>query len=562
MDQGSFLFTIGNLSQATSMLLVFAAILFVFLLLLIVITVKVFRSGKDTDEEKDELLHADEDEEEETVSLSAADPFQSYKEKNRDEDDGEEGTTVLSGPEQNPDIRRIVEETQAAVDQAIASERSEAMNKAEQKKLKTPPRPRQDNTLDFAEVRRRLAEQEGYEEEAAPPDMSDYDISRDSVFAEADEDSMMAVEDSGEEPTSLIGTKPYQGKGVRIRDEEEDAGDGFLDDDLDDDTDDLDDDLNDEEYEDDVLSQPVYAEPVREVNSGSEKETLANEDFSSGDIPAEEAEETYASSEESSSGLYDEDQVTFGEQMSLDQFLAEQPAENPAPLQYETEPVKEKAPAAGKITVNPVNAVNIRTVNSVAPVNTINPEAGINDMQEVEDFLAENPVPKKQKKKLRKKDIPFENRFGSKEGEIKGARYFWYNSQDIEDLTRKEDMYFYCHYFEQPEKAVMALVTEMYDCGFVRTEEIQRIAFGVQFRSMGMKEILSAKENISFDKNKAVKTPDEKDRREISRKWCEYVDQFLGIVVFNAPEEVQEMIKKRLYAYGERDPEVLIYSPQ
>ena len=43
--------------------------------------------------------------------------------------------------------------------------------------------------------------------------------------------------------------------------------------------------------------------------------------------------------------------------------------------------------------------VNIRTVNSTEPINTTNVEAGINDMSEMSDFLSENPIPKKQKRK-------------------------------------------------------------------------------------------------------------------------------------------------------------------
>ncbi len=557
MDLGNILFTIGNLSQATSILLIFAAVLFIFLLLLIVITIKVFRSGKDDGERRASRDEDDDDDEpeEETVSIPAPrprDPFPTY-EDDTDEDEGpdfsEAGTTVLSTTEKDPDIRKIVEETQAAVNQAIESERTEARNKAEQRKAKESAKQaqpkQQDNTLDFAEVRRRLAEQEAlHEEDDVPPDMSDYDISQDSAFA-SDGEPVFEVdnEEASEEPTTVIDSPAFR---------DPDLDDGFEDEDL-----------EDEEAED----IPPRKQPPRRK-------------------PAAQAEPFQAPPEDD---LLDEEHVTFGEQMSMDQYLSAQPDEEEESDEYAdayqdeelmeidpaddepTDPTpsgrprpaqKESTAGSGKITVNPVNAVNIQTVNAVGRVNTINPEAGINDMHEVEDFLTENPVPKKSKKKIKKKDAKFEARFGSREGEIEGAKYFWYNSQDIEGLSRKEDMYFYCHYFEQPEKAVMALVTEMYDCGFVRTEEIQKIAFGVQFKSIGMKEILSARDNISFDKAKVVKTPDEKDRREISKKWCEYVDQFLGIIVFNAPVNVQTVIRDRLYAYGNHDPEVLIYSPQ
>ena len=214
-----------------------------------------------------------------------------------------------------------------------------------------------------------------------------------------------------------------------------------------------------------------------------------------------------------------------------------------------------------KITVNPVNAVNINTVNSVERVDTKSDEAGISGMEDMQSFLTENPVPKKKKKKIKKKDQAFADKFDD-DIDIRTGEYFWYNSQDIDGLKRKEDMYYYCHYFNKPSRAIIPLVTEMYDCAFVRTEEIQLIAYGISFKSMKMKDILSAKEKIGFDKSNATKEPSDKDKAEIYRKWCGYVDNFLSIIVINAPDDVKLYIRNALYEYGRKDAETLLYSPE
>ena len=214
------------------------------------------------------------------------------------------------------------------------------------------------------------------------------------------------------------------------------------------------------------------------------------------------------------------------------------------------------------ITVNPVNAVNITTVNAVEPVATTNPEAGIHDAAEMSAFLQDNPVPKKKKKKMKKKDQAFADKFDHDGPEIKGAQYLWYNNQDIEALTKKEDMYYYCHYFNDPAKAVLPLIIEMYDCAFVRTEELQKIAYGIQYKSMGLREILTSKDNVSFDRSKIAKDPSEQDLLQIRAKWCDYVDNFLQIIVLQAPDQVQEYIRNQLYAYGENDVDTLLFCPE
>ena len=144
---------------------------------------------------------------------------------------------------------------------------------------------------------------------------------------------------------------------------------------------------------------------------------------------------------------------------------------------------------------------------------------------------------------------------------VKNAKYFWYNKQDVEGLARKEDMYFKCHYFNDADDIVLDLITEMYDCGYVRTEELQRIAYGITFKSLGMKEILHSDEDFRFNKSEATKEPTAMDKQEAYEKWCGYVNNFMDIAVINAPDDVKEYIIQKMYDYGNRDIEDLMYSP-
>ena len=171
------------------------------------------------------------------------------------------------------------------------------------------------------------------------------------------------------------------------------------------------------------------------------------------------------------------------------------------------------------------------------------------------DVLA-TPEKKKKKEKEIRPATPIEQ-----VSSAPGARYYWYNQQDVEGLTRKEDLYFKSHYFNNADEIILDLITEMYDCGFVRTEELQRIAYGITFKSLGMKEILRSDDNLGFDKEKATKEPTASDKQEAYEKWCGYVNNFIEIIVIEAPEDVKNYILQKMYEYGNRDIEDLMYSP-
>ncbi len=55
---------------------------------------------------------------------------------------------------------------------------------------------------------------------------------------------------------------------------------------------------------------------------------------------------------------------------------------------------------------------------------------------------------------------------------------YWYNLREVEDRKEGEDFEKYYHYFIGVDQGVHELLLEMYDCGIVRTDELEEIAYG------------------------------------------------------------------------------------
>lgn len=55
---------------------------------------------------------------------------------------------------------------------------------------------------------------------------------------------------------------------------------------------------------------------------------------------------------------------------------------------------------------------------------------------------------------------------------------YWYNLREVEDCKEGEDFEKYYHYFIGVDQGVHELLIEMYDCGIVRTDELEEIAYG------------------------------------------------------------------------------------
>lgn len=487
-----------NLNQGTLVVLAFGILLVVFLIVLIAVTVKVLKEGKSGGKKESEE-DFDEDSEEDSDGDEKDSPDSPDSDSDGIEDMVRQVTDAVNAAKEE-NLQKTLE--QSLKEEEDSEEESSEDEDSEDEVDSAEPT----QTMDSVKIEKELLKSghvpdSGSSEKAREKAQSpEYDAAKDSAFGETEE-----------EPEEVSETIPEEKKPAETGDEETQEEK-----------------ISEEETaeEEEAEEETEEAEePETDSAAGEEKpaEELTEETRQEEASPAEETEEPEESSE------------------------TEEPAAN-------VKSGTEKKPG-GTVTVNPANQVKIGTVNA--------PEAGNGtDAAAVRAFMKENPTPKKKKKKIRKKDEVYEEKFAPHGDEIKVARYFWYNNQDIENLTRKEDMYFYCHYFEKPDQAVIPLITEMYDCAFVRTEEIQKIAYGIDFHSIGMKKILQATENISFDKTKATKMPSKQDRETIYQNWCGYVDNFLKIIVIHAPEEIYNTIRRKMYAYGHQDVDTLLYSPE
>lgn len=80
---------------------------------------------------------------------------------------------------------------------------------------------------------------------------------------------------------------------------------------------------------------------------------------------------------------------------------------------------------------------------------------------------------------------------------------YWYNLREVEDCRKGEDFEKYYHYFIGVDQGVRELLVEMYDCGIVRTDELEEIAYGKNhFRNVDLSFL------EEFEKEMAEEKPD------------------------------------------------------
>ena len=492
-----------EMDTTTLAILGFAALLLIFLLVLIIITIRVLRSGGEVPDQKKSSYDDDDDDEEE-------------EEDDEDEDEDEDD-------EMSRRVREAVEsvnETKAKVEAERIAREMENVEQAEKDEA------REAAAAKVEEIANAIhAENAGEAEEAeetpivggAPAETEDADAEEEAT----DEDGFEETEgeESDEEYSQDDGYEPTPDDAdtneldtTRIRDELKKERNAAKE---------SEDDLNEmareraeapeynASFDSAFVDRPVYEEKVEPVIPNPTPESILgadapvgpNANMLGGDVP---------------------DHVEGAMQMP--------------PLMTPEQPA-----VAGPVITPDVSPV-------AGPV--ITPE-----------MPAEAPAAPAKKKKKKKKKKEVEAPVFEPVEDGKTPRYFWYNQQDVEGLARKEDLYFKSHYFNHPEEVILDLITEMYDCGFVRTEELQRIAYGITFKSLGMKEILHSDESLGFNKDNATKEPTEADKQEAYEKWCKYVNNFMEIIVINAPQEVTNYILQKMYDYGNRDIEELMYSP-
>ena len=527
--------TFENMKPETIVVLLLAAILLIFLLVLIIVTIRVLKSGEDTEEDDEEYVKRknskedDEDEEEDDTSKKIQEAVESV-EKMRSKNMKEELSEIDSEDDDSED-----DDSEDDDD----SEEDEAKKAARAKVEEIAKAVRKDNTDD--------SEDDDSEDDDDDDDEDTKSDDSESEDEETDDDSEDDYDDDVNEPTGKLDSVRIEEELKKVRKEAEDNQEA----------------LN--EAAKLKVESPYYN---ASFDSAFVDKPSIEEEKAEPVIPNPTPESVIAEVKEAAKVKERKGSAKAKDAVDVaDEKKADASGTAPSGNTLDASEVKEvrgkvkAARRAEKITVNPVNEVNINTVNAVKEVDTKNPKAGISGMEDMKEFMEEHPEPKVKKRKVKKKDRYYEDKFGTHGDEIKTAKYYWYNTQDIEGLARKEDMYFKCHYFEDADNIILDLITEMYDCAYVRTEQLQRIAYGITFKSLGMKEILRSEEDLSFNKDKATKEPTDSDKEEIYKKWCSYVDSFMNIIEINAPESVKEYVVEKMYDYGHRDVEELMYSP-
>ena len=486
-----------EMDTTTLAILGFAALLLIFLLVLIIITIRVLRSGGEVPDDKKSSYDDDEDDDEED---------EDDEDEEEDEDD-----------EMSRRVREAVEsvnETKAKVEAERIAREMENAEQAEKDEA------REAAAAKVEEIANAIhAENAGETEEAEEAPVGPSPI----VGGVSEE-----TEDSEEEDTDEDGFEETEGE---ESDEEYSQDDGYEPTPDDADTNELD-------------TTRIRDELKKERNAAKESEDDLN-------VMARERAEAPEYNASFDSAFVD--RPVYEEKV-------EPVIPNPTPesILGADAPVGPNANMLGGQETAPIMTPEQPAVAGPAMTPEVSPMAGPVITPEMPAEAPAAPA-KKKKKKKKKKEVEAPVFEPVEDG--KTPRYFWYNQQDVEGLARKEDLYFKSHYFNHPEEVILDLITEMYDCGFVRTEELQRIAYGITFKSLGMKEILHSDESLGFNKESATKEPTEADKQEAYEKWCKYVNNFMEIIVINAPQEVTNYILQKMYDYGNRDIEELMYSP-
>lgn len=145
-----------------------------------------------------------------------------------------------------------------------------------------------------------------------------------------------------------------------------------------------------------------------------------------------------------------------------------------------------------------------------------------------------------------------------KQGESKG---YWLNKDDMDEVDQTYRLRYY-HYFDNIDECIHDLIVEMYDCGFVRTEDIFVSAYGEDALKPDS-FIYMTDDDPDFEKAKAALPPvSEKNQKKIYDLWVSYVEELLDRVEIHTTQANQDIIKDALMVYGRKKIGILLRSPE
>ena len=141
------------------------------------------------------------------------------------------------------------------------------------------------------------------------------------------------------------------------------------------------------------------------------------------------------------------------------------------------------------------------------------------------------------------------------------SKGYWLNKDDMDESDQTYRLRYY-HYFDNIDECIHDLIVEMYECGFVRTEDIFVAAYG----EAALKPdsfIYMTDDDPDFEKAKAALPPvSEKNQKIIYDLWVSYVEELLDRVEIHTTQANQDIIKDALMVYGRKKIGILLRSPE
>lgn len=167
-------------------------------------------------------------------------------------------------------------------------------------------------------------------------------------------------------------------------------------------------------------------------------------------------------------------------------------------------------------------------------------------------------IAKNREASLRESALLQEEAFQEEHSQSKG---YWINKDDIEDANQAQQLRYY-HYFDNIDECIHDLIVEMYDCGFVRTEDIFVAAYGEDALTPDS-FIYMTDADCDLEKAKAALPPvSEKSQKIIYDLWTSYVEKLLDTVDIHTSDSNKDIIKDALMVYGRKKITILLRSPE
>lgn len=141
------------------------------------------------------------------------------------------------------------------------------------------------------------------------------------------------------------------------------------------------------------------------------------------------------------------------------------------------------------------------------------------------------------------------------------SKGYWINKDDIDAGADAPSLRYY-HHFYSIDECIHDLIVEMYDCGFVRTEEIFVAAYGEAALTPDSFIYMTDLDGDIEAARAALPPVSEKSQKIIYELWVSYVDELMNAVEIHTSESNKKIIQDALMVYGRKKTSILLRSPE